>query len=564
VTSKLASLESAVRDALEPGLRLHLTTSGRAATREVLRQSAGTDLGITLIMCRVGGGHAADLVASGSIAAVIAGSYGAFSSSYVGPMPQLQATFGRGDVTFEHWSFLSLIQRLQAAAHGLPFAQTHSLIGSSMAAANAADFMVITDPFGQPAPAAIMRPLVPDVSVVHALATDEDGNTIVIPPQEDGVWGALASRHGAIVTAEHIVSRHTIRKNSHLVRLPGRYVRAVCHVPFGAHPGPFGSRALANSRIYQADRDFDDEYIAASREPGQLRQWLERWVFGLASHDAYLAQLGQARLDELQRPGSPGRDPGGTRAARQPPPPGAAPASANETVMSLATREAVSLVRTGGHDVVLVGAGLSEVAAVAARQVLRESGIYVSLAMGHGFFGFEPTPGQSEPDATVAVMSGDGAEIYGVILGGSRPHGLALLGAAQIDRHGNLNSTVVNGKLFTGSGGSNDAASVCDTIVVTGLSRRKLVDQVEYVTCPGTRVRALVTDRGIFRKERADSPLRLCAYVAEDTTSAADAIARIKAGCGWELEIAARLERIPVPAGPELSLIRRLMPDRYH
>jgi acyl CoA:acetate/3-ketoacid CoA transferase alpha subunit/acyl CoA:acetate/3-ketoacid CoA transferase beta subunit len=558
VRSRLTDLGSAVRDALEPGLRLHLTTSGRAATREVLRQSQGahgSGLGLTLIMCRVGGGHAADLVASGSVAAVIAGSYGAVSSDYVGPMPQLQSTFGRGDVTFQHWSFLSLTQRLRAAAQGLPFAQTHSLVGSSMAAANAADFMVIGDPFGQPGPAAIMSPLAPDVSIVHALAADEDGNTLVIPPQEDGVWGALASRRGAIVTAEHIVSRDVIRRNSHLVRLPGRYVRAVCHVPFGAHPGRFGSRVLPDLRSYQADSDFDRQYLTAARGPGQLPAWLRRWVFDLADHDAYLAQLGEARLAGLQRrrPAVQRR-----RSAEDGSPP-----SASETLMTLAMREVIRLIRADGHDVLLVGAGLSEAPAMAARQVLRQDGIDVSLAMGHGFFGFEPAPGQSEPDGDSALMSADATEIYGVVLGGARQHGLAILGAAQVDRCGNTNSTVVNGTLITGSGGSNDAASVCDTIVVTRMSKRKLVAQVEFVTCPGTRLRAVVTDKGVFRKTRGDVPLQLCAYLADDATSADDAIAEIRSSCGWDLEIGADLERVPAANGPELSLIRWLMPDRY-
>jgi acyl CoA:acetate/3-ketoacid CoA transferase beta subunit/acyl CoA:acetate/3-ketoacid CoA transferase alpha subunit len=555
VTSRLTDLGRAVHDALEPGLHLHLTTSCRAATREVLRQSHDANLGLTLIMCRVGGGHAADLVASGSVRAVIAGSYGAVSSAYAGPMPQLQGAFGRGDVTFQHWSFLSLTQRLQAAAQGLPFAQTHSLLGSSMAAANAADFMAIPDPFGSPDRAAIMSPLAPDVSIVHALAADEDGNTIVIPPQEDGVWGALASRRGAIVTAEHIVSRDVIRRNSHLVRLPARYVRAVCHVPFGAHPGRFGSRVFPGLRWYEADSDFDHAYLAASRDPGLIGAWLRRWVLGLAGHDAYLAQLGEAKLAALQRP----------REAAQSPPPaqdGSLP-SASETLMTLATREVMSLIRAEGHDVLLVGAGLSEAPAAAARHALRQDGIDVSLATGNGFFGFEPAPGRFEPDVDSALMSADGSDIYGVVLGGTRPHGLAILGAAQVDRCGNTNSTVVAGQLITGSGGANDAASVCDTIVVTRMSRRKLVSQVEFVTCPGTRVRAVVTDKGVFRKPRGDAPLRLSAYLADDATSADDAIAEIRAGCGWDLEISDDLERVPAATGPELSLIRWLMPDRY-
>ncbi|HEX3930515.1 MAG TPA: CoA-transferase [Nocardioides sp.] len=552
--SKLTDLGSAVRDAVEPGISLHLTTAGRAGTRAVLREFHGEDLGLTLIMCRVGGGHAGDLVASGLVRRVIAGSYGALGSGYVGPMPQIQGAFQSGDVSFQHWSFLSLTQRLQAAAQGLPFATTHSLVGASMVEANAGDIVSALDPFGLATDTVAMRPLTPDVSILHALAADEDGNTIVIPPQEDGAWGALASSRGAIVTVEHIVSRDFIRRHSHLVRLPGRYVRAVCHVPFGAHPGRFGSRVLRDLRQYEADEEFDSEYVAASQSSDELTAWLRRWVLDI-DQTGYLARLGASRLSELQRPRLLAAPP---RVVETQDPP-----SANETLMALAMREVADLVRADGHDVLLVGVGLSEVPAVAARRVLADEGIETTLAMGHGFFGFEPSPGQSEPDVESATMSADAAEIYGVILGGARRSGLAILGAAQVDRWGNTNSTVVDGKLITGSGGSNDAASVCDVIVVTRMSTRKLVDEVAYITCPGHHVRAVVTDRGVFRKAVGSNELELCAYVAGPEVSDERALDDIAERCGWSLRCAEDVCRVPDASADELTLIRWLMPARY-
>src|ERR1700757_1460991 len=66
------------------------------------------------------------------------------------------------------------------------------------------------------------------------------------------------------------------------------------------------------------------------------------------------------------------------------------------------------------------------------------------------------------------------------------------LGGAQIDAHGNLNSTMIgaayqNPKVrFPGSGGANDLASLCWRIlVVTNHDRRRFVDKLDFLTTPG-------------------------------------------------------------------------------
>ena len=49
------------------------------------------------------------------------------------PNPVFRQAYESGDVEVEHWSILTLTQRLEAAARGLPAAVTGSLVGSSMA-----------------------------------------------------------------------------------------------------------------------------------------------------------------------------------------------------------------------------------------------------------------------------------------------------------------------------------------------------------------------------------------------------------------------------------------------
>ncbi len=67
----------------------------------------------------------------------------------------------------------------------------------------------------------------------------------------------------------------------------------------------------------------------------------------------------------------------------------------------------------------------------------------------------------------------------------------AFLGGAQIDAHGNLNSTVIGdyknpSVRFPGSGGANDFASFCwRTLVITQHDHRRFVEKVDFLTTPG-------------------------------------------------------------------------------
>lgn len=556
MTNKLKQLDEALLQAIEPATVLHLTTNCRAATRAIQRIFRGSRLGLTLVMCRVGGGNAADLVESGLVKRVIAGSYGAATKAHTGPLPQIQRVHASGKVEFQHWSFYSLTQRLAAAAQGLPFVPTHSLAGSTMAERNAPEFQLLRDPAGSGQSIGAVSRLRPDISIVHAMAADEEGNTILVPPLEDAAWGAKACVKGAIVTVEKIVSRDFIRRHSHLVRIPAKYVRAVCEVPLGGHPGSVYSPVLPEIDGYLEDDEFNMAYFAATREPAQLEAWLQQWVYG-ASHEEYLALLGQDKLlhlrDTTRRPvvASPRdkEEPGELTTA--------------EKTVVMATREIVAKVRDAKCAIVLVGVGLSEVPGSAAKILLKEEGIEVALAMGHGFYDFEPFPGFSEPDLSQTQVTTDSSEMYGTLLGGRPGEALALLGAAQIDQFGNLNSTLIGGRLLTGSGGSNDAASTCDTIVVTRSGKRKLVEKVEYVTCPGDRVSVLVTDKGVFTKQPGVAKFRLSLFFPDPGQSDAEALQEIADGCGWELEFAPEIRRCELPDAVELATIRGLMPARY-
>ena len=100
-----------------------------------------------------------------------------------------------------------------------------------------------------------------------------------------------------------------------------------------------------------------------------------------------------------------------------------------------------------------------------------------------GLWGYEPTPADpfvfNHRSFPTATMLSDSEQILGMMAGSPGTTLLACLGAAQIDRFGNINSTVIPGRAFlVGSGGGNDVASRADEVVVMAtLTGRRTVDR---------------------------------------------------------------------------------------
>ena len=158
-------------------------------------------------------------------------------------------------------------------------------------------------------------------------------------------------------------------------------------------------------------------------------------------------------------------------------------------------------------DAVLAGAGVANLAAWLAVELAHDRGSPVVLAAELGLWGYTPTPADpfifNHRSFPTATMLGDAEQVLGGLVGGPGTTLVACLGAAQIDRHGNINSTVIGDSVFlVGSGGGNDVASSADEVVVMStLTRRRAVADVPYVTSPGIRVRAFVTDLALFERD---------------------------------------------------------------
>jgi acyl CoA:acetate/3-ketoacid CoA transferase beta subunit len=157
-------------------------------------------------------------------------------------------------------------------------------------------------------------------------------------------------------------------------------------------------------------------------------------------------------------------------------------------------------------------------------------------------------------------MLGDADQVLGALVSGPGTTLLACLGAAQIDRHANINSTVIGDTTFlVGSGGGNDVASSADEVVVMStLTSRRAVAEVPYITSPGARVRAFVTDLGTF--ERVDGELVLTAVAHGDGTRD-ERVERIRSRIPWDLVVADDLTELPPPDPDHIARLRRWDPQ---
>ncbi len=133
---------------------------------------------------------------------------------------------------------------------------------------------------------------------------------------------------------------------------------------------------------------------------------------------------------------------------------------------------------------------------------------------------------------------------------------VGFLGAAQIDRHGNLNSTVIGdydhpGVRLPGGGGAPEIATgVRDVFVMLHQTPRAFVQELDFTTSVGDNVRVVVTDLGIL--EPLSGELSLTAVHPGVTVDDA------RAATAWELRVADDVRETRAPTDAELSALRSL------
>ncbi len=570
---KVMTLREAVKQYIKPGQKVMFGEkpafpSGypSALMNEVIRCCYGKDPRFTYISY---GGYAntlAPMVAGKMIKKIITTFMGD-PYPYPSPNPVLQKAFARGEVEVENWTMLTLTLRLMAGAAGLPFLPTSSLSGSSMAEDNPA-FAEIRDPFEGKQVGAV-KALQPDICLIHGWVADEDGNTVLNYPYGGNAYGALASREGVVVSVEKVVSRAEMdKKYRQYVCLPGSVVKAVVELPFGSHPS-------GHNYFPQADRDMgyaeDEEFILnarqACRDEESFWEWVKEWILDCSSHHEYLQKLGSDRLFRLRGKINPS---GWKTEMLDTNLPSSEPASSPEEKMIVtAGRFLANKLENENIDFVLTGVGASHLASWLAYYKMLEKGKEVELMAETGLYGYAPRPGDPFLFANRNIPTGDlYSDIFctlGLLVQGVAGSCLGVLGAGQIDRNGNINSTLIpeTSTYLVGSGGGNDVASGAEEVVAVAKQHEgRFLEEVSYITSPGKNITTLISQYGVFQKDDSGS-LRLKAYLEQPGLSERETLELIDSNCGWELQVFPKLEAVKPPETEELQLLRSFDPRRY-
>jgi glutaconate CoA-transferase subunit B len=236
--------------------------------------------------------------------------------------------------------------------------------------------------------------------------------------------------------------------------------------------------------------------------------------------------------------------------------------------------------RLANGMVCFVGIGMPSAAANLARNTHAPE---VVLIYESGTIGAKPTIlplsiGDGElaetADAVVSVP-----EIFRYWLQAGRVD-VGFLGAAQIDKYGNINTTIIGGTYDTpevrlpGAGGAPEIATSSKEVwIVLKQNKRTFVEQLHFVTSAGHRPResgflkngnpaathlrgkgpaVVITDLGVLVPDPETSEFTLAALHPGVTVEQA------KAATGWELKVAQELEETPAPTDFELKALRDL------
>ncbi len=224
-----------------------------------------------------------------------------------------------------------------------------------------------------------------------------------------------------------------------------------------------------------------------------------------------------------------------------------------------------------GARTVFVGVGLPNIACNLARrsvapdlELIYESGVYgaqparLPLSIG------DPT---LVTGATSVISMGD---LFGFYLQGGLID-VALLGGAQIDRYGNLNTTVIGSYdapkvRLPGSGGACEIAINARSVqVIMRLGNRSFVEKLDFLTSaghlsggeararlgmPGAGPELVITDKAIFDFANAERDMQLVSLHSGVTLD------EVQANMGWQPRLAAEVGQTPAPTSGELHMIR--------
>lgn len=179
------------------------------------------------------------------------------------------------------------------------------------------------------------------------------------------------------------------------------------------------------------------------------------------------------------------------------------------------------------------------------------------------------------PNLRGATLAGSMIDVMGFLQQGRV--NIGFLGAAEVDKFGNLNTTWADDRgrpvRLPGSGGACDISCMAQrTVVLLAHERKRLVDRVHHITSPGfgsggnwrrseglpagTGPSAIITTRGILRFA-ADGEAELASVHPGNTME------DLLSNTNWPLRIAADVTQTKPPTAEELAVVREIDPEGF-
>jgi glutaconate CoA-transferase subunit B len=227
-----------------------------------------------------------------------------------------------------------------------------------------------------------------------------------------------------------------------------------------------------------------------------------------------------------------------------------------------------------GRTTCFVGIGLPSTAANLARR-LHSPGL--SLIYESGTIGAKPTRpplsiGDGELATTADAVVGS-AEIFNYWLQPGRIE-VGFLSAAQLDKYGNINTTVIGDDYIKpavrlpGAGGAPEIAASCgEVFVMLRQTPRAFVDRVDFITSvgygdgPGHRARLGLRGRGpvlVITDLAMLEPDPLTCQLTLTAVHPGVDVDVVRAATGWDLAVAEAVRAVEAPTQEELSILREL------
>jgi glutaconate CoA-transferase subunit B len=238
----------------------------------------------------------------------------------------------------------------------------------------------------------------------------------------------------------------------------------------------------------------------------------------------------------------------------------------DEIMVSVAAKE----VEEG--DLVFVGQGYPILAAIVAKKMHAPNALFM---MEGGVVDFEP---YRPPRHIAQAGCARGAAYYCDLAETFSCHlrsgfvDVGFIGAAQLDKYGNVNSSYVGDPKkdpirITGSGGAHEIGAFSKKTLII-LRHGKFVEKLDYLTTPGylegydSREKAglsggpaaVITPKGVFRFDKETKEMYLESYHPGSTVD------EIKSEIPWDLRVAPDVKRTAVPSDEEIAIMREIAP----